>query len=299
MSLKVKINQTVLLGISDHYFRNMIQHPETSKRVIGALLGTQDGRNLSVVSSSELIYKIDPLTDEVLSIDMGYIKEKVELLKKVYSSYEFLGWYSCFTEKYKTIKPSDVKNHHAMTKYNENPIYLCLDMTKNMKLANELAMKVYETKLDVKEQSKDEILSEINYEIDVEKGETIAIDHVTKNYSSVESSQFSDHLSSLLSSFKILSSKLVGLLEILENNEKILENPCIMMELKEVLNSFPKKNNKVLDANMLEEGCETNLISFLSAIIGTSRLISEVKFLNPKIEEKFYLDKNTRMDLEF
>lgn len=299
MSVKLKINQTVLLGISDHYFRNFIQHPDKSKRVIGALLGTQDGRNLSIVSSSELKYKVDPITDEVISIDMDYIKEKIELLKKVYSSYEFLGWYSIFTDKYKAIKPSDVKNHHAMTKYNENPIYLCLDMNKNMKLANELAMKVYETKLDGKEQSKDEILSEIEYEIDVEKGETIAIDHVIKNYASVESSQFSDHLSSLLSSFKILRGKLVGLLDLLENNEKIFENPCLMLELQEVLNSFPKKSNKILDANMLEEGCETNLISFLSAIIATTRLISEVKYLNPKLEEKFYMDKNVRMDLEF
>lgn len=151
----------------------------------------------------------------------------------------------------------------------------------------------------MKEQSKDEILSEIRYEIDVEKGETIAIDHVTKNYSSVESSQFSDNLSSLLSSFKILKNKLVALLEILDKNEKILENPQVMLELKEVLNSFPKKNTKVLDATMLEEGCETNMISFLSAIIATSRLISEVKSLTPKIEEKFYMDKNVRMDLEF
>ena len=89
------------------------------------------------------------------------------------------------------------------------------------------------------------------------------------------------------------------MLELLENNEKIFDNPCIMLELKEVLNSFPKKSNKTLDASLLEEGCETNLISFLSAIIATTRLISEVKFLNPKIEEKFYMDKNVRMDLEF
>ena len=299
MSLKVKINQTVLLGISDHFVRNLIQNPQASKRVIGALLGTQDGRTVSIISSSELKYKTDPITDEIISIDLDYIKEKVDLLKKVYANYEFLGWYSCFTDKYKSIKPNDVKNHHAMTKYNENPIYLCLDVTKNMKLMNELAIKVFETRLDVKEQSKDEKLSEIGYEIDVEKAETIAIDHMMKNYSTVETSQFSDHLSSLLNSFKILKGKLVGLLDILDKDEKISENPCIMLELKEVLNSFPKKNDKALDVKMLEEGCETNLIAFLSAIIGMSRLISEVKILNPRIEEKMIFEKNLRMDYDY
>ena len=298
MSLKVKINQTVLLGISDHFVRNYIQNPKFSKRVIGALLGTQDGRNVSIIASSEIKYKVDPKTDEILSIDLDYIKEKVELLKKVYSSYEFLGWYSCFTDKYKSIMSSDIKHHHAMTKYNENPIYICLDVTKNMKLINELAIKVYETRLDVKEQSKDEILSEIHYDIDVEKAETIAIDHMMKNNSSVETSQYTDHLSSLLHSFRILKEKLVGLLEILENDPKIIENPIIMLELKEVLNSYPKKNNKILDSKMMEEGCETNLIGFLSAIIGMSRLVSEVRVLNPKIEDKLYMEKN-RMDADY
>ncbi len=299
MSLKVKINQTVLLGISDHFVRNLIQNPQASKRVIGALLGTQDGRTVSIISSSELKYKTDPITDEIISIDLDYIKEKVDLLKKVYANYEFLGWYSCFTDKYTSIKLNDVKNHHAMTKYNENPIYLCLDVTKNMKLMNELAIKVYETRFDVKEQNKDEKLSEIGYEIDVEKAETIAIDHMMKNYSTVETSQFSDHLSSLLSSFKILKGKLLGLLDILEKDEKINENPCIMLELKEVLNYFPKKNDKALDVKMLEEGCETNLIGFLSAIIGMSKLISEVKILNPRIEEKMIFDKNMTMDYDY
>lgn len=300
MSLKVKINQTVLLGISDHFVRNLIQNPGYSKRIIGALLGSQDGRTISILSSSELKYKVDSKTDEIIMVDMDYIKEKVELLKKVYSNYEFLGWYSCFTENYKNIKPTDIKIHRAMTKYNENPIYLCLDVTKNMKLTNELAVKVFETRLDVKEKGKDEILTEINYEIDVEKGETIAIDHMMKNYSTVETSQFSDHLSSLLSSLKILKDKLLGLLDILDNeNSKILENPCIMLELKEVLNSFPTKNDKGIDVKILEEGCETTLISFLSAIVGMSKMISEVKSLNPKIEERLFLEKNMKMDYDY
>lgn len=299
MSLKVKINQTVLLGISDHYTRNLIQNPKLSKRVIGALLGSQDGRIVSINSTSELKYKVDPATDEIISIDLDYIKEKVELLRKVYPDIEFLGWYSCFIGKYQKIEKNDVKFHHSLTKYNENPIYLCLDLTKNMKLSNELSLKLYETRLDVKEKGKDEILSEISYEIDVEKGETIAIDHMSKNYLSVETSQFSDHLTSLISSFKILKGKLVGLLEILEHNQQIFEdNPSLMLELKEVLNSFPKKNDQALDFKMLEESCETSLISFLSAIMGMSNLVADVKALNPKIDERKFYEKNIMMDFE-
>lgn len=298
MSLKVKINQTVLLGISDHYTRNSVQNPKLSKRVIGALLGSQDGRTVSIISASELKYQINPETDEIVSLDLDYIKSKVELLKKVFINYEFLGWYSCFTGKYQNILPMDVKIHHSLMKYNESPVYLCLDFTKNMKLLNELTLKLYETRLDVKEKGKDEILSEISYELDVEKGETIAIDHMSKNYVSADNSQFSDHLFSLLSSFKILKGKLIGLLEILDKNEKLFENTALMLELKEVINSFPKKNDKELDLKMLEEACETRLITFLSGIIGMSGLVSDVKILNPKIDERKFIEKNIRMEFD-
>jgi len=58
-SLKVKISQTVLLNISDHWTRNRIQNTTPSFRVIGALLGKTEGRTAQIYTSTELVANIN------------------------------------------------------------------------------------------------------------------------------------------------------------------------------------------------------------------------------------------------
>ena len=223
MSLTVKINQIVLLNISDHYVRNKVQIKPKSTRIVGALLGKQESRKVSVLLTTELLFQLDD-KEEITSIDVAYLKNKITLIATVYPEYEFLGWYSTCSEKHLNPSQTDLKFHKILSEINENPIFLMMNPNKNMKIANELAIQTFELKIDMSSKGKGnacESFSEINFEIEVDKSETITIDHVLKDFTQTETSQLGDSLSSMLNSIKMYEKKLINLHNSIEKNQKM------------------------------------------------------------------------------
>lgn len=284
MSFTIRLSQVVILSISDHITRNSIQNTGGSSRVVGALLGNQDGRTINIQSTCELLANISN-EEKILSIDLDYIPQKLDLLKQVNLNLEFLGWYSNQTVNHKDLDENDLLVSQSLLKFNENPIFLSFDTTKQMKLTNELPIKIFEIKVDHSKPISQShyVMKEIEYEIDIGKTESISIDHVLKNYNSSESSPMADHLNSLLNSIKILRKKMECLLDLVQNDINFRNDPILMKELKEILNSFPKKEKEINDI-MIEESCENSIVTCLSALVGINKIVSEVSILNPNIE---------------
>ncbi|XP_024079313.1 COP9 signalosome complex subunit 6a, partial [Terrapene carolina triunguis] len=59
--------------------------------VIGALIGRQEGRNIEVMNSFELL---SHTVEENIVIDKEYYYTKEEQFKQVFKDMEFLGWYT-------------------------------------------------------------------------------------------------------------------------------------------------------------------------------------------------------------
>ncbi|XP_074917571.1 COP9 signalosome complex subunit 6-like, partial [Chelonoidis abingdonii] len=59
--------------------------------VIGALIGRQEGRNIEVMNSFELLAHA---VEETVLIDKEYYYTKEEQFKQVFKDMEFLGWYT-------------------------------------------------------------------------------------------------------------------------------------------------------------------------------------------------------------
>ena len=159
MSLKVKISQTVLLNISDHWTRNRIQNATNSFRVVGALMGKTEGRIMHIFQSTELTASVDGNQDEFSQIDHEYMNDKLNLLKQVFSDYELLGWYFTLTPLHNQITNQDKLWHKSFIKFTENPIMLILgtekllfillkDPWQNMKASKELSLNCYEINND-------------------------------------------------------------------------------------------------------------------------------------------------------
>lgn len=60
-------------------------------QVIGALIGKQEGRNIEVMNSFELL---SHTVEEKIIIDKEYYYTKEEQFKQVFKELEFLGWYT-------------------------------------------------------------------------------------------------------------------------------------------------------------------------------------------------------------
>src|SRR3989338_6380849 len=86
----VLLHPLVILNVSDQWTRAQVAGANSSShRTVGALLGTQVGKLVSVHSSFAV-----PWDGTAEGLDPGYLAEKAGWLKQVHEGYEVLGWYS-------------------------------------------------------------------------------------------------------------------------------------------------------------------------------------------------------------
>ncbi|KAM9111317.1 COP9 signalosome complex subunit 6-like [Pangshura tecta] len=123
-SVSVALHPLVILNISDHWIRMRSQEGRPVQ-VIGALIGRQEGRNIEVMNSFELLAHA---VEENVVIDKEYYYTKEEQFKQVFKDMEFLGWYT-------TGGPpdqSDIHVHKQVCEIIESPLFLKLNpMTKH------------------------------------------------------------------------------------------------------------------------------------------------------------------------
>jgi COP9 signalosome complex subunit 6 len=78
-ALQIDLHPLVIINISDHFTRAKVEtnHPNANPapRVIGALLGVQNGRNVEISNSFELVYHT---LEGSIVIDTDYLKSKQE-----------------------------------------------------------------------------------------------------------------------------------------------------------------------------------------------------------------------------
>lgn len=86
-ALEVKLHPLVIINISDHFTRAKIR--DNALRVFGALLGVQEGRNVEVFNSFEIV--VTDL-DNQLVLDTQYMERKLEA-----SSYSLFVLFSLCT----------------------------------------------------------------------------------------------------------------------------------------------------------------------------------------------------------
>ncbi|KAI5149320.1 26S proteasome regulatory subunit N8 [Enteropsectra breve] len=106
---KIKITPLVLLAVVDHYKRL------TSPRVIGVLLGANDGDTVRVTNSFAIPFEE---SEEGIFLDSSYLKNMYELYCKVNAQEKIVGWYHSGPSSYK----NDTEITKAFLKYCPNPI---------------------------------------------------------------------------------------------------------------------------------------------------------------------------------
>ncbi|XP_058875269.1 LOW QUALITY PROTEIN: COP9 signalosome complex subunit 6 [Acipenser ruthenus] len=89
-SVSVALHPLVILNISDHWIRMRSQEGR-AMQVVGALIGKQEGRNIEVMNSFELL---SHSVEDRIVIDKEYYYTKEEQFKQVFKEMEFLGWYT-------------------------------------------------------------------------------------------------------------------------------------------------------------------------------------------------------------
>jgi COP9 signalosome complex subunit 6 len=169
-SVNVSLHPLVIMNISDHFTRVRVQQQEESglPNVYGALLGTQKGRSIDICNSFELVVSVERL------LDRSYFTSKEEQFKQVFSTMEFVGWYTIGGSPTK----EDVEFHQQVCPDSENGLLLKLSPISR---TDQLPLSIYESLIEIVEGRATVLFTPVSYTLATEEAERIGVDHVARS----------------------------------------------------------------------------------------------------------------------
>ncbi|EGG16755.1 Mov34/MPN/PAD-1 family protein [Cavenderia fasciculata] len=171
VGLQVDLHPLVLINISDHFTRAKVENTNSVPRVIGLISGLQNGRVIEVCNSFELVLTKDG------TLDLEYLKKKNEQFKKVFATYDILGWYSTGSQ----VSQSDLLLHKQIMEFNESPLYLMLDTNAAFTQAyKDLPVIVYESELHIVNDQPTTLFVKTPFKIQTGEAERIGVNHIAK-----------------------------------------------------------------------------------------------------------------------
>jgi len=265
----------VVIHISDHWIRAKVQNNKDNPRVIGAILGIQNGRHVEIFSSFELIYD---LVDSVPVIQHKYLQAKTEQFKKVFPLYDFLGWYSTGSD----VLQSDMEVHKQVMEFNENPLFLQVDPTAASKVEQrELPVTIFESELHMIQEKPTMLFVKAPYKIETQEGERISVDHiakVSKSGASATGSQLSNHLNGIHNAISMLNLRVKILTKFLEEvkSGKIPPDQGLLRHISSLTTQLPATNTQQFKQDFVREYNDTLLITYLAAITKGNNAMNEM-----------------------
>eukprot|EP00927_Polykrikos_kofoidii_P049038 TRINITY_DN43189_c0_g1_i1.p1 TRINITY_DN43189_c0_g1~~TRINITY_DN43189_c0_g1_i1.p1 ORF type:complete len:343 (-),score=70.79 TRINITY_DN43189_c0_g1_i1:158-1069(-) len=287
-ALDVHLHPLVLINISDHVVR--FRATGDARRVLGAVIGAQEGRRIDVHNSFELVMSEDD--DGVL--DMEFFKQRLSQYLEVFPRYEFLGWYSTGKAPLESDKALNKKLQEATS--NDSPFCVLLD-TDDMGAGGErsqsedLPVKVFDFIAQVSGGETLITWHNTPYVIDTLEAERIAVSHVTKSATTAASghtSDFTQHAGGLANSVAMLSSRVKELLEHAKEMKagRAPKNRETMRQLLSICQTLQANHPDALRREFCAEFNDAALVVLLASLsktcANTSDLLDKVQLSNDK-----------------
>ncbi|KFO36841.1 COP9 signalosome complex subunit 6 [Fukomys damarensis] len=283
-SVSVALHPLVILNISDHWIRMRSQEGRPVQ-VIGALIGKQEGRNIEVMNSFELL---SHTVEEKIIIDKEYyytkeeqcergkrsgsFKRKTVKVKQVFKELEFLGWYTTGGPP----DPSDIHVHKQVCEIIESPLFLKLNpMTKH----TDLPVSVFESVIDIINGEATMLFAELTYTLATEEAERIGVDHVARMTAtgSGENSTVAEHLIAQHSAIKMLHSRVKLILEYVKASEagEVPFNHEILREAYALCHCLPVLSTDKFKTDFYDQCNDVGLMAYLGTITKTCNTMNQ------------------------
>ncbi|TNN73080.1 COP9 signalosome complex subunit 6 [Liparis tanakae] len=249
-SVSVALHPLVILNISDHWIRIRSQEGRPMQ-VIGALIGKQEGRNIEVMNSFELLSQT---VDDRVHIDKEYYYTKEEQFKQVFKEMEFLGWYT-------TGGPPEASDIH---------------------IHKQLPVSVYESVIDIINGEATMLFAELTYTLATEEAERIGVDHVARMTATGtgENSTVAEHLIAQHSAIKMLHSRVKIILEYVKAVEsgEVPFNHEILREANALCHRLPVLSTIKFKTDFYDQCNDVGLMAYLGTITKTCNSMNQ--FIN-------------------
>jgi len=278
--LHVHLHPLVLINMSDHVVRTRISGTST-ERIIGALIGAQEGRRIDLHNSFELL--IEEQDGQGRAIDLEFFKLRLAQYLEVFPRYEFLGWYSTG----KAPRDADKALHKKIQEVtaNENPFGLLLDTDAmaldQANLSEELPVKVFDSVTSMVDGNAVTQWTEVPYVIDTLEAERISVNHVAKSATVAtagHSSDFTQHTGGLSNSVSMLCKRLKELLEYMDDVKagRQPKNHEVLRQIMSICQALKASHPEALQKQFCDEFNDANLVVLLSSLTKTCAHTSDL-----------------------
>ncbi|KAL9088093.1 MAG: hypothetical protein Q9159_003291 [Coniocarpon cinnabarinum] len=232
----VTVAPLVLLSAADHFGRIT---KGSKKRVVGVLLGQNDGKDVRVSNCFAVPFEEDEKDPSVWFLDHNYIESMGDMFKKVNAREKLIGWYHTGPK----LRASDLEINDLFKRYTPHPLLVIINVQPiEVGIPTDAYFAVEEIKDDGTESRKTFVHTPST--IMAEEAEEIGVEHLLRDIRDVAVGTLSTRITGQLQSLQGLHLRLREIGDYLGKVEKgqLPVNHAILGNLQDVFNLLPGLN---------------------------------------------------------
>jgi len=259
----VVVHPLVLLSVADHHARSL-RGAGSSKRVIGVLLGQDNGKTVNVANSFGIPFEEDEKDPKTWFLDHNYIEGMWEMFKKVNAREKMIGWYHTGPK----LRASDQEINDLLKRYIARPVMVIVDVRpQTVGIPTDAYFAVEEIKDDGTETRK--TFFHVPSAIEAEEAEEIGVEHLLRDIKDSTTTTLSTRVSEQLASLRGLQSRLSDIQKYLVDVAagKMPVNHQIAYYLQDALNLLPDLSNVETTQSFASTTNDELLVVYLSSLL--------------------------------
>ncbi|TFY57416.1 hypothetical protein EVG20_g8559 [Dentipellis fragilis] len=258
----VVVHPLVLLSVTDHHARSVSRN--TSKRVVGVLLGQDNGKTINVANSFGIPFEEDEKDSRTWFLDHNYIEGMFDMFKKVNARERIIGWYHTGPK----LRASDIEINEVFKRLIPRPVMVIVDVRPTtVGIPTDAYFAVEEIKDDGTETRK--TFLHAPSAIEAEESEEIGVEHLLRDIKDSTTTTLSTRVSEQLASLRGLEERLGDIQRYLADVAagRMPVNHAIVYHLQDALNLLPDLNMPQLTGSFAATTNDELLVVYLSSLV--------------------------------
>ncbi|KAJ4475035.1 maintenance of mitochondrial structure and function-domain-containing protein [Lentinula aciculospora] len=256
------VHPLVLLSVADHHARAVSRN--TNKRVIGVLLGQDNGKTINAANSFGIPFEEDEKDTKTWFLDHNYIEGMYEMFKKVNAKERLIGWYHTGPK----LRASDQEINDLFKRFIARPIMVIVDVRpETVGIPTDAYFAVEEIKDDGTETRK--TFLHCPSAIEAEEAEEIGVEHLLRDIKDSTTTTLATRVTEQLSSLRGLQSRLSDVQKYLADVAAgtMPVNHQIVYHLQDALNLLPDLSDADTTQSFATSTNDELLVVYLSSLL--------------------------------
>ncbi|KAG6830496.1 hypothetical protein H0H87_007853 [Tephrocybe sp. NHM501043] len=258
----VIVHPLVLLSVADHHARSISRG--SHKRVIGVLLGQDNGKTINVANSFGIPFEEDEKDSKTWFLDHNYIEGMYEMFKKVNARERMIGWYHTGPK----LRASDQEINELFKRFVARPVMVIVDVRpQTVGIPTDAYFAVEEIKDDGTETRK--TFLHVPSAIEAEEAEEIGVEHLLRDIKDSTTTTLATRVAEQLASLRGLQSRLSDvqkyLVDVAAGTMPV--NHQIVYHLQDALNLLPDLADPAATQSFAASTNDQMLVVYLSSLL--------------------------------